>query len=249
MDPEVHFWQRDVSLCRESLTPSRFALMSLQDELLAAVAADPDNDLPRLVYADWLASQPGDADRALAEFIRLQCENERRVGRRAYYRPLDDQERGLLEEYRDQWLGKATDLEEDFNIFWNRGFPERAHARIGMRPKMLASLPTLPTLRDLGLFSCSILDRHCRALAQNRFLEVLDLNGTQVGDEGLAELISLPLTELFLAWTAVTGEGLLRLSEFTTLQRVWLGQTQFERWADEIALLRQRRPGLAVESH
>lgn len=41
------------------------------DALLAAVLADPADDFPRLVFADWL-EEHGDADRA--EFIRLQCE-------------------------------------------------------------------------------------------------------------------------------------------------------------------------------
>jgi uncharacterized protein (TIGR02996 family) len=39
--------------------------------LLAAILAHPDEDTPRLVYADWL-QEHGDAERA--EFIRLQCE-------------------------------------------------------------------------------------------------------------------------------------------------------------------------------
>ena len=38
---------------------------------LAAVATSPDDDLPRLVAADWL-EESGDTERA--EFIRLQCE-------------------------------------------------------------------------------------------------------------------------------------------------------------------------------
>lgn len=47
--------------------------MSDADALLAAVLADPANDLPRLVLADYLDDRggPGDADRA--EFIRIGC--------------------------------------------------------------------------------------------------------------------------------------------------------------------------------
>ena len=44
--------------------------MTDADALLAAILADPDDDTPRLAYADWLG-ESGDADRA--EFIRLQC--------------------------------------------------------------------------------------------------------------------------------------------------------------------------------
>jgi len=38
--------------------------------LLRAIVESPDDDAPRLVYADWL-DERGESDRA--EFIRLQC--------------------------------------------------------------------------------------------------------------------------------------------------------------------------------
>jgi uncharacterized protein (TIGR02996 family) len=41
------------------------------DDFLAAVAAEPDADAPRLVYADWLDERGGPGDVARAEFIRL----------------------------------------------------------------------------------------------------------------------------------------------------------------------------------
>jgi uncharacterized protein (TIGR02996 family) len=40
--------------------------------LLDAIHADPKNDAPRLVYADWLEME-GEPEHA--EFIRLQCRN------------------------------------------------------------------------------------------------------------------------------------------------------------------------------
>lgn len=45
--------------------------MNVHDALLAAVIADPDEDTPRLVMADWF-DENGQPDRA--EFIRVQCE-------------------------------------------------------------------------------------------------------------------------------------------------------------------------------
>ena len=40
-----------------------------------AIEANPDDDTPRLVYADWLdENAASDADRARAEFVRVQCE-------------------------------------------------------------------------------------------------------------------------------------------------------------------------------
>lgn len=45
------------------------------DALLAAILANPEEDTPRLVYADWLQEN---GDEARAEFIRVQCELYRR---------------------------------------------------------------------------------------------------------------------------------------------------------------------------
>ena len=47
--------------------------MTTREGLMAAILAAPDDDLPRLVFADWL-EENGEADHA--EFIRVQCEIE-----------------------------------------------------------------------------------------------------------------------------------------------------------------------------
>ena len=49
---------------------SGVAAMTEQEALMAAVCADPDSDLPRLVYADWYDDH-GEPERA--EYIRLGC--------------------------------------------------------------------------------------------------------------------------------------------------------------------------------
>src|SRR5262245_57542211 len=49
-------------------------MLSDRDALLAAIRANPEEDTPRLMFADWLDEQGDDASRARAEFIRLQCE-------------------------------------------------------------------------------------------------------------------------------------------------------------------------------
>lgn len=51
--------------------PDRSRPVSDRQALLAAICADPDDDTPRLVFADWLQDQ-GEVERA--EFIRVQCE-------------------------------------------------------------------------------------------------------------------------------------------------------------------------------
>jgi serine/threonine-protein kinase len=69
--------------------------------LLRQIHARPDDDAPRLVYADWLAER-GDPR---GELIHVQCElapmapgNPRRVR-------LKHREQQLLAEHRDKWLG------------------------------------------------------------------------------------------------------------------------------------------------
>ncbi len=47
------------------------------DAFLKAILADPDDDTHRLVYADWLEENGGEAELARAEFIRVQVEADR----------------------------------------------------------------------------------------------------------------------------------------------------------------------------
>jgi uncharacterized protein (TIGR02996 family) len=48
--------------------------MDERDAFLRAVAANPEDDLPRLVFADWLEERGTPGDAARARFIRLQVE-------------------------------------------------------------------------------------------------------------------------------------------------------------------------------
>lgn len=54
--------------------------MSEREGLLAAILANPEADLPRLVYADWL-DENGESERA--EFIRLQIEKSKLIADKA----------------------------------------------------------------------------------------------------------------------------------------------------------------------
>jgi len=73
--------------------------MSDGDALLRAILDDPDDDAPRLVYADWLDEQ---ADSPRATFIRVQIELIRL--------PADDPARdGLVQVERTLWRTHRTD--------------------------------------------------------------------------------------------------------------------------------------------
>jgi uncharacterized protein (TIGR02996 family) len=75
-----------------------------QRALWAAIRAQPDDDTPRLVYADWLQEN---GDEARAEFIRLQCQIERlpddHKSRRKVLPGLKHRERVLETANRLRW--------------------------------------------------------------------------------------------------------------------------------------------------
>jgi uncharacterized protein (TIGR02996 family) len=89
------------------------------DAFLQAILANPDDDTPRLVYADWLEER-GRPDRAA--FIRVQCqlaslpdEDPRRPG-------LEARERELLKEHGQEWTAPLRGLVDDWAF--RRGFVE-----------------------------------------------------------------------------------------------------------------------------
>jgi uncharacterized protein (TIGR02996 family) len=84
---------------------------------LDAILAAPEDDAPRLVYADWL-DEHGHNDRA--EFIRLQCD----LARRPKYDPgrpaLEARERELLIRHEAEWAKPVAALGRDCRF--RRGF-------------------------------------------------------------------------------------------------------------------------------
>ena len=84
--------------------------MSDEQRLLAAIVEAPDDDAPRLVYADWLQSR-GDPR---GEFIQLQCQlaatpdDDRR-------RAMRIAENKLLAAHGKAWLAPLVDLFPDLD--------------------------------------------------------------------------------------------------------------------------------------
>jgi uncharacterized protein (TIGR02996 family) len=85
-------------------------MMKQEDAFLRAICDNPDDDTPRLVYADWLDEHGDEARRARAEFIRTQVELARMPlvddsvemgGRR---RCLRIREAQLLQRHKREWL-------------------------------------------------------------------------------------------------------------------------------------------------
>jgi uncharacterized protein (TIGR02996 family) len=88
-----------------------------------AIQENPDDDTPRLIYADWLDERNGPGDAARAEFIRVQCElarlpewDERRTA-------LEARERILWKKHAKLWCQPLRPFSRKFEF--RRGFPDQ----------------------------------------------------------------------------------------------------------------------------
>src|SRR5262245_223024 len=121
------------------------------------IREQPDDDGPRLVFADWLEDQ-GDADRA--EFIRVQIELSRTDATLPRWFELTDREQELLQRHRQMWLNPFG------NWVWEarfrRGMVDRlqisAESFLHHWPELFDRLP----IRELRLYD---VDHHADALA------------------------------------------------------------------------------------
>src|SRR4051794_37466962 len=72
---------------------------------LVAIIASPEQDAPRLAFADWLEKHGDKHDHARAEFIRVQCRSERLPYDDPEQKELGKRERRLRAAHAQQWLG------------------------------------------------------------------------------------------------------------------------------------------------
>jgi|SRR5579884_549951 len=197
--------------------------MTHADAFLRDILAHPDDDAPRLIFADWLEEQ-GDANSiARAEFIRIQCAlaaehvSERRraqLGRRA-----DE----ILDEWDQEWIEPVRRLVRGW--VFHRGFIDDvsmwahtfvAHAGrlfrrapiqhlileqnddhpIGRYMAALADIEQLSRLHSLNLSGLGLESRDLRALVVSKHLSALtslDLSNNRIGVGGIRALASSSL--------------------------------------------------------
>jgi uncharacterized protein (TIGR02996 family) len=99
--------------------------MSEEDALLATIAAHPEEDTPRLVFADWLDEH---GRHARAEFVRVQVAiaQKEHLPRAVLNRYVDLYRRNqeLIDDHRPELLGPLAALPADAEVQFHRGFPE-----------------------------------------------------------------------------------------------------------------------------
>jgi uncharacterized protein (TIGR02996 family) len=126
--------------------------MSDEEALLAAIIASPDDDLPRLVYADWLDEHTGAAmvaaPAARAEFIRVQIERARAAPGDPRLPALARRE-GLLGQHRKEWGRPIQDLLPGAALVFRRGFVEQMTVQAAHFLRRRADVFRLAPIREV----------------------------------------------------------------------------------------------------
>lgn len=159
--------------------------MPAHDELLRRVIAAPDDDTPRLAYADW-AEDAGDVQRA--EFIRLQCRLARMSAADPQFAELQQREAELLAQFAGLW---ALELGNSVSQWaYRRGFVDAVEMCLETsRDEIVALLQKAPIkrLRDISQF-CD-LQGVVDALPDLAGLEGLELWGLYGFDDQLLDTL------------------------------------------------------------
>lgn len=155
------------------------------EAFLNAIIASPDDDLPRLVFADFL-EETGDSERA--EFIRVQCELAGGVADAGRMRALETREKELLKRYLEAWRipirGHQT---------FERGFVDSLWTTASLLLDAPAEQITDSTVRTLRITNA---DKSYDRLAEYTGfarIEHLDLtNNSLAGDYRLRAILNNP---------------------------------------------------------
>ena len=196
--------------------------MTDADALLRSVLAHPADDLPRLVYADYLDETGDPIQASRAEFIRVQCELgrlEARPGQADYdlLLQLRTRERVLQSKFGEAWLDPLRQRGEPLfsprsHGLFRRGFVEVVWMPAGQFLWKAEKLFTRAPVRELRV-TLTTLDElaelmHCPHLAN---LDALDLSDRKLGDRVAFEVVRSPylrgLQNLRLKACALTDAG------------------------------------------
>jgi uncharacterized protein (TIGR02996 family) len=207
--------------------------MPTAKDFLEAIIANPDDDGPRLLYADWL-DEHGDAARA--ELIRVQIELARLDEDDKNRVVLEGRDDELLRAHGEAWLDEiAPGLgpiaasprryhqfdTEYIGAFFERGMLERVNLYLGdMRPHLAAIFRRSP-IREVCLMSLARDEvRSLAALPWPRQLTTFELIESDLSASGMMALVAAPfiakLRELRFARNNIGSRGVAALTRCTT---------------------------------
>ncbi|MBA4189907.1 MAG: hypothetical protein C0467_18135 [Planctomycetaceae bacterium] len=146
--------------------------MSDEDALLSAIAAQPAEDTPRLVYADWLDEH----DQPIrAEFIRLQIDIADKQERETLswrffsmqYPALVERLSELLVKHRQELLGSLAGLPFATDVGFERGFASQIKLTVN---EFLVHAATLDAARPVVSVAVSQVAARLHEFLNSRFL-------------------------------------------------------------------------------
>ncbi|HEV3145290.1 MAG TPA: TIGR02996 domain-containing protein [Gemmataceae bacterium] len=175
---------------------------------LQTVLDHPEENVPRLIYADWLEEQ---GECARAEFIRLQCGG-------------DDppRQQHLLEQYGPVWASPV--FRHGYRYHFRRGFIEEVALQARTLLEYGEQLFHQAPIRLLRIIGAQGLIGRLTQMPQLGRLRALHLTGCSIGDEGV-ELLSgcrflTELKTLRLGTNALTDRGVEMLIESPHLHQL-----------------------------
>jgi uncharacterized protein (TIGR02996 family) len=183
-----------------------------EEAFLQAVLDDPEDDAPRLVYADWLddRDRPGDAERA--EFIRLQIDLAKRDEGDPRRAELEVRQQVLLRRHEEEWARPLH--ERNVGGEFRRGFVEELRL---LGDRFLAEgegLFRLAPVRSVELMAVgSELSEVARSPLLGRLAGLRIESASNLTEAGFRDLLASPhlgkLTSLTVQ-TFVLGESAVR---------------------------------------
>jgi uncharacterized protein (TIGR02996 family) len=199
--------------------------MTDDEAFLAAIRANPDDDVVRLAFADWLDEH----NNSRGEFIRVQCALAQLVADDPHQEELAQREQELLSQHGEVWRGESP---QTLEVWFERGLPwVETNAEVLTEPS--ASRWLLD--HQSWVFALCLRDADDRSfrhavdhglLAQATALTLISCrrSGPRLTDTGLRCLAGLTqLRELDLWASGVTSAGLASLAKLTQLQHLSLG--------------------------
>lgn len=198
--------------------------MNHEEAFLQAIRETPDDDAPRLIYADWLEEQGGSSRAARANFIRIQCRLAELPEDDPVRDRLEDESADLLAEHEHEWTEPLHGIAEDWRF--SRGFVEHIRIRGENLLTHAESLFDFAPLSSLHLLISPNDVPPLAACSQLRWVSKLDFSRCHLNDRTLQHLLSSPylerLTSLNLSGNGINTPGLRALVESSLFARLRL---------------------------
>ena len=203
-----------------------------------AIKENPDDDTPRLIFADWLQERGDAASAARGEYLRLAVRRHRLPPDDPDYELLKRREAEIFTEHRWTWLGPLTDAARGWAF--ERGMMQiTASAEKLLTPEVADWARTEAALWIDALKITDLQRAHITPLVRCPLLShlnTLDLSGNRTLGTGFRRLLrafrnkSYPyLTQLLLADNRLTGQQFLfKCSCFPRLRTLDLQNNRLE---------------------